>query len=139
VILLDTNVVSALMQRDADAVVARWLDGLATESVWLPAIVVFELRFGTESLAQGRRRRQLEEALDFVLRVDFADRILPFDERAAAAAATIAAKRRRAGKPTDLRDTLIAGIVVSQKAQLATRNRRHFDDLEIDLIDPWAA
>lgn len=137
-ILLDTNVVSALMRRDPDAGVVRWLDGLAAESVWLPSIVVFELHFGIESLAQGRRRRQLEDALDFILRVGFADRILPFDERAAAAAAKIAAKRQRAGRPTELRDTLIAGIVVAQQAQLATRNRRHFDDLGIDLIDPWA-
>jgi len=38
-----------------------------------------------------------------------------------------------------MRDTLIAGIVVSRRAELATRNLRHFDDLEIAVVDPWAA
>jgi predicted nucleic acid-binding protein len=38
-----------------------------------------------------------------------------------------------------VRDTLIAGIVISRRAELATRNLRHFDDLEIAVVDPWAA
>ena len=32
--------------------------------------------------------------------------------------------------PNPLRDTMIAGIVLSHRASLATRNVRHFDDIE---------
>lgn len=36
-------------------------------------------------------------------------------------------------------DTQIAGIVAARNAVLATRNVRYFDDLDIGLVDPWAA
>jgi predicted nucleic acid-binding protein len=38
-----------------------------------------------------------------------------------------------------MRDTQIAGIALARRATLATRNTRHFADLEIKLIDPWEA
>lgn len=36
-------------------------------------------------------------------------------------------------------DTRIAGIVAARNAVLATRNVRDFDDLDIGLVDLWAA
>ena len=42
------------------------------------------------------------------------------------------------GKPVDFRDVEIAGIVAARRATLATRNVRHFQDLRIELVDPWA-
>ncbi len=43
------------------------------------------------------------------------------------------------GRLLEIRDTFIAGIVVSQHADFATREVRHFQDLDIRVIDPWAA
>jgi hypothetical protein len=34
---------------------------------------------------------------------------------------------------------MIAGIALAQRAPLATRNVRHFDDLSVPVIDPWHA
>jgi toxin FitB len=56
-ILLDTNVLSALMRRQADPDVIAWLDTQPPESIWTSAITVFEIRFGIEILAKGRKRR----------------------------------------------------------------------------------
>jgi len=137
-IVLDTNVLSALMQREADPAVVRWLDLQPSESVWTTAVTVFEIRFGLELLAAGRRRRQLEDAFSRVLDEDFQGRILPFDHEAAQEAASRAAERRAVGKPVDFRDIEIAGIVSARRATLATRNARHFLDLRIELVDPWA-
>jgi predicted nucleic acid-binding protein len=61
VILLDTNVLSALMRRQGDPAVVTWLDDQPAESIWTTAITVFEIRFGLEVLARGRRRRLLED------------------------------------------------------------------------------
>ena len=138
-ILLDTNVVSTLMRRDPDRVVVAWLDGLPAESVWTTAITVFEVRLGLELLAAGRRRRLLEAAFDQALAEDFEGRVLPFDESAARAAGRLAAELRRAGRTPDVRDVLIAGIAAARKADLATRNVRHFAGLGLTLVDPWAA
>lgn len=138
-ILLDTNVLSALMQGDPDPAVLAWLDGLPAESVWTTSVTVFEVRFGLELLAAGRRRRRLEEAFAKALEDDFEGRVLPFDQSAANSAAVIAAKQRRAGRPVEVRDVQIAGIAAARKATLATRNVRHFEGLGVPMVDPWAA
>jgi hypothetical protein len=38
----------------------------------------------------------------------------------------------------DVRDTLMGGVALARRAAVATRNARHFDDLETGVIDPWA-
>jgi predicted nucleic acid-binding protein len=138
VIVLDTNVLSALMRRNPDPKVVAWLDGLPAESVWTTSITMFEVQFGLALLVPSRRRRQLEDAFARSLEEDLEHRILPFDQSAARAAGAVAAKRRRAGRSVEIRDALIAGIVTARKASLATGNSRHFDGLDLPLIDPWA-
>jgi predicted nucleic acid-binding protein len=137
VIVLDTNVLSGLMEPEDSRVVA-WLDEQPPESIWTTAVTIFEIRFGLELLTPGRRKRQLGDAFAKVLDEDLQGRILPFDHEAAAEAANRAAERRAVGKPLDFRDIEIAGIVSSRRAKLATRNIRHFQDLGIELVDPWA-
>jgi len=138
VILLDTNVLSALMQRTADPVVVDWLDKQPTESIWTTTITVFEVRFGLELLASGQRRRLLEQAFAKALEEDFDGRVVPFDEPAAQLAGRIAAERRQSGRPVEFRDVQIAGIALSRRASIATRNVRHFEGLGPQLIDPWS-
>jgi predicted nucleic acid-binding protein len=49
----------------------------------------------------------------------------------------IAAKRAHSGCVVDCMDTLIAGIALSRKMDIATRNVRHFAGLETRALDPW--
>ena len=79
----------------------------------------------------------LQAALELLLQEDLEQRVLPFDAAAAAEAASLAAKRQRAGRPVDMRDTQIAGIALACRASIATRNVRHFDDLSVAVFDPW--
>jgi predicted nucleic acid-binding protein len=138
VIVLDTNVLSALMQREPDRSVLAWIDGLPAESVWTTSITVFEIRFGLELLVSGRRRRQLESAFDEALEEDLGGRVLSFGPAEADAAAAIAAAQRRAGHPVEIRDVQIAGIVAARKGTLATRNTKHFGGIGLPLVDPWS-
>jgi predicted nucleic acid-binding protein len=137
-ILLDTNVLSALMLAEPDPVIVRWLDRLDPRSVWTTAITVFEIRYGLEKRGPGRKTRDLEEAFSALIREDLDGRVAPVDGAAAEAAAKLAGRRGAAGRVVDFRDTLIAGIAVSQRAEIATRNLRHFADLGTRVIDPWA-
>jgi predicted nucleic acid-binding protein len=57
---------------------------------------------------------------------------------AAEEAAKLAARQQRRGRPVDLRDTQIAGIALTRRADLATRNVQHFDGLNVNLVNPWA-
>lgn len=136
-IVLDTNVLSALMRSIPDAVVVGWLDRQPADSVWLTSITVFEARFGLALLPKGRRRTGLERAFDRVLTEDLSNRVLGLDEMAAVTAAQLAADRQRTGRVVDLRDTLIAGIAQARRATIATRNIRHFEGLDVPIVDPW--
>jgi predicted nucleic acid-binding protein len=138
VILLDTNVLSALMQTRPDPAVIAWLDAQPPESVWTTAVSVFEIRFGIHLLPPSRRRKALEEAFDTMLDDDLSGRIAAFDSAAADEAAALAARRHRRGRPVDLRDTQIAGIALARRAALATRDVRHFDGLNVNVVNPWA-
>jgi predicted nucleic acid-binding protein len=138
VILLDTNVVSALMQRAPDAAVVSWLDDQPAESMWTTAITVFEVRTGLGLLDAGKRRRELEQAFDQLLEEELEGRVQAFDQRAAVAAAAIAASRQRVGRSVEVRDVQIAGIVAARRATLATRNLRHFDGLGVSVVNPWS-
>ena len=137
-IILDTNVLTALMRTIPDAAVLEWLDRQPADSVWITSITLFETRFGLALLPAGRRRQVLEASFDDLLREDLENRVLDFDSAAATAAASLAAARQKSGRPVDMRDTQIAGIVLARRATLATRNIRHFVDLKISIIDPWA-
>lgn len=136
-IILDTNVLSALMRKVPDAAVVDWLDRQPADSVWLSSVTVFEARFGLALLPKGRRRSALEQGFEAVLTDDLANRVLDFDSAAAAEAAQLAAERQKAGRPVDLRDTLIAGIALARRASIATRNTKHFEGLDVPVINPW--
>ncbi len=136
-ILLDTNVISALMQSTPDRVVVDWLDAQTPTTVWIPSVAVFEVRYGLARLPNGRRKRDLQSAFDTMLAEDLEHRVVEFDRSAAEHAAALAADREAAGRPVDLRDTMIAGIAVARRATIATRNTRHFEDLPVVVLNPW--
>ena len=138
-ILLDTNVLSELMRTRPSSVLIEWLDALAPEDIWTTSVSVFEVGFGLALLEEGRRRRAMVDAFETLLEEDLQGRIAAVDVAAADAAAVLAADRRRAGRTVDFRDTLIAGVAVARRAAVATRNVRHFQDIGIAVLDPWAA
>jgi predicted nucleic acid-binding protein len=138
-ILLDTCVISALMRPQDNRPVVAWLDRQSSVSIWTTAVTVLEIRFGLLTMPEGRRRSKFEQAFDGLLQQDLEGRIAAFDLAAAEAAATLAAERQRKGRPIDVRDTQIAGVALARRAAIATRNAKHFDDLSIPIVDPWAA
>ena len=138
-IILDTNVLSALMQQLPDPQVVAWLDQQAAESVWLTSITVFEARYGLALLSAGQRRTLLQQRLEELLTDDLQNRVLQFDTHAATQAANLAANRKARGHPVDMRDTFVAGIALARRATLATRNTRHFDDISVPVVNPWEA
>jgi toxin FitB len=136
-ILLDTNVLSGLMQREPDRALVTWLDAQPAESIWTTSITVFEVHTGLGLLEPGRRQRDLEQAFEELLAEELEGRIQSFDQTAALAAGTIAASRQRAGRRMEIRDIQVAGIATARKATLATRNVRHFAGLSISVVNPW--
>jgi toxin FitB len=135
-IIVDTNVLSALMLRVPDRVVGAWLDSQLRSSIWITSITMFEIRFGLEMMPAGKRRQMLSEDFERVL-TSINHRTIPFDNEAAHDAGVLMASRKLKGRPRELRDTMIAGIVLSRHATLATRNVRDFEDISAVVVNPW--
>lgn len=138
-IILDTNVLSALMRRIPDNQVIAWLDQQPRTSIWTTSVTVLEIRFGFQIMPAGKRGAVLMGAFEDVLNDKIERRIAPFDTAAAQQAGDLMAVRYRQGRPVELRDTMIAGIALACHATLATRNTSHFEDLSIPLINPWVS
>jgi predicted nucleic acid-binding protein len=137
-IVIDTNVFSALMQAVPEPKVIAWLDRQSQTAVWTTSVTVFEIRFGLQIMAGGKRRSALLQAFESLLR-RIEHRVASFDDAAASQAADLMASRQNKGRPIDLRDTMIAGIVLARQAGIATRNTDHFSDISATVINPWNA
>nr|WP_294555757.1 type II toxin-antitoxin system VapC family toxin [uncultured Rhodopila sp.] len=137
-ILLDTNVVSDAMRPDSAPAVRTWLDEQAAETLFLSSVTIAELRFGVGALPGGRRKDKLTAALDTVLDL-FADRILPFDTRAARRYADLAVRARAAGKGFPTPDGYIAAIAAAHGFAVASRDTSAFTAAGLIVIDPWTA
>jgi predicted nucleic acid-binding protein len=139
VIILDTNVVSELMRPVPEAIVVRWFSSQAFDDLRVTAITTAEILYGIEILPQGKKRLALQAGAERLFEVVFADRMLPFDDRAARVFPLIAASRRRQGRPIEKLDAQIAAIARANHAALATRNARDFEGCEMRLVNPWDA
>ena len=136
--VLDTNVVSELMMRLAPhPMIASWVAERATSNLFLTAVTEAELRFGLAIMPPGKRRDGLRTGLERMMGTGFANRVLPFDSSAARAYAGIAAARRLRGRPIAQADCQIAAIACSRGMAVATRNIRDFEDIGIEILDPW--
>lgn len=100
--------------------ITRWIDGL-------------------QCLPKGKRRKAVQDSFEQSLHEDLGGRVLDLDTFATNEAALIAARLRSKGRPVEIRDVLIAGITIARRGTLATRNKTHFVDTEIRLVDPWNA
>lgn len=134
-VVLDTNVLSALMSVRPEVRVLAWLDRQVNMAVWTSVVSIFELRRGVNSMPEGRKRDDLLMRMERILEDVLADRILPVDREAADVAGQLWGQRIRRGEPVSVEDTLIAGIVLAHGATLATRNTRHF--AEVQVVNPW--
>lgn len=86
----------------------------------------------------GKKRVSLSEDFERLLdRIEH--RIAVFDEQAARLAAELTGLRQKKGRVGELRDTMIAGIVLSHHASLATRNTARFSDISATVVNPWDA
>ncbi|MCS5720060.1 type II toxin-antitoxin system VapC family toxin [Herbiconiux sp. CPCC 205763] len=135
-IVLDTNVLSEPLRPRPSPAVLDWLAAL-DEPAAITAVSVGEILCGARFLPNGRRRAELIEGIESIVRA-FRHDILPYGEASARAYAELSEKRRGAGRALSVEDGMIAAICRTHGATLATRNERDFDDLGIDIVNPWA-
>lgn len=136
-VIIDTNIVSELMRAEPSAEVLVWIDNWPPRELFVTTVTEAEVRTGIALLPEGRRRRGLADACERAFGNLFAGRVLPFDSDAARAYAEIVSSRRALGHPTSQTDGQIAAIASSRGMAVATRNVRDFEDMGIEIFDPW--
>jgi predicted nucleic acid-binding protein len=135
-IVLDTNVVSEAMKPEPHPAVRAWLNGQATETLYLSSVTVAELLFGIGAIPVGNRKDMLAQALDGLMRL-FRDRVLPFDIDAARCYAELAVTARTSGRGFPTPDGYIAAIAASRGFIVASRDTAPYTAASVTVINPW--
>lgn len=135
--LLDTNVISDLMQTEPTPELSFWFSMTDDRLIYFSAIGEAELRYGAEILPRGQRRDSLMLKIERTLNEAFEERILPFDSVAAKCFGSISAMRRNAGRPSSQPDCQMAAIAKSRELTMVTRNVREFSGVGISILNPW--
>lgn len=135
-IVLDTNIVAALMANGAD--IDAWLDTVPRHELYTTVMTRAEIRYGLSRLPAGKRRNRLTEQANAVFS-ETQERLLPFDAKAADRYGDLVAAREGAGRPISVADAIIASIAWVHRANLATRNVGDFDDCGIQVVNPYQA
>ncbi|MFM7802853.1 MAG: PIN domain-containing protein, partial [Limnohabitans sp.] len=96
--LLDTNIVSEPLRPAPEPRVVEWIDAQPSETLFLSAITIAELRAGIAQLPGGKRKTGLREDLELRLLPLFEDRVLAFDLDCTQAYADLVSKARKDGR-----------------------------------------
>jgi len=136
-IVLDTNIISELIQPMGSGVIREWLTRQNGASLYTTSITQAEILYGIQILPEGQRRQKLLDGALIIFEHYLMARILAFDQKSAEHYSQIAANRKQSGRPISQFDAQIAAICRLHRATLATRNIRDFLDCGIDVINPW--
>ncbi|MBM3836722.1 MAG: type II toxin-antitoxin system VapC family toxin [Verrucomicrobia bacterium] len=133
--LLDTNIVSELRKGTrGDAGVRAWVGGVEPEELFVSVLVLGEIRQGLERirLRDQVQARNLERWLQGLTR-DFADRILPVDER-------VADKWGRLGlqQPAPVLDSLLAATALVHDLTVVSRDEDGYKNTGVPVINPFS-
>src|SRR5436309_5479396 len=108
--ILDTNVLSELMNPEGASAALVWADAVIPEDQFTTALNQAEVLYGLAVMPKGRKRADRITWADQMFAEDFRGRILPFDQRAAGHYADILATRRSVGRRIGPIDAQIAAI-----------------------------
>jgi len=117
--------------------VKRWLDEVDDQRLFFSVISLAEICKGIAKLPESKKRAQLQDWLDGVLRPWFAGRILPVTEPIAERLGRWAGEGEASGRPVKLADGLIAATAVAHGLIVVTRNVKDFAALGVSVLNPW--
>jgi toxin FitB len=134
--LLDTNIISNVIKPEPSKALLAWLGAQKDDDLFVASLTVAEIQRGILEKPRGRKRSALDawfNGPDGPLAL-FADRILPFDERAALRWARLMAEGRAAGRPRSELDMIVASIAVANDCVVVTDNEKDF--VGITFVNP---
>lgn len=134
--LIDTNVLSELRRKRADANVVAWVHARPRQSLYLSVLSLGEIRKGIEGVADAAFRQTLMDWLEVELPNYFVGRLLSIDEQVSDRWGRVQAS---AGRTLPAIDGLLAATALQHDLTLVTRNIKDSEGLGVQLINPWDA
>ena len=135
--LLDTNVISELISKNAETRVLVWIDSIDPENVFLSSITIGELCKDIERLPESIKKTRLVDWLHNDLMLWFNGRILSVDAQVMLTWGQLAAKLEKSGRIIPAIDSLILALAAHGHCILVTRNAEDFKGTGIKIINPW--
>ena len=133
-IMLDCNVLIALLADRSPVIRKRFGTAAAQGSIAVSSIVVFELEYG---IAKSTRKSSNAKALRELL-ANSLD-VIAFDGDDALISGEVRAQLEALGTPIGSWDVMIAGHALRHGATLVTANVREFSRVEGLKLENWAA
>jgi len=136
--LLDTCVISELINKQPNPQVVNWVNGLDENTVYLSVITIGEIQKGVTKLPPSKRKQELTSWLRDELLVSFKDGIVPVDLEVMLIWGELVGKLEGTGRKMPAMDSLIAAICKRHNFILVTRNEADFAHCGLDLFNPWS-
>jgi toxin FitB len=136
--LLDTCVVTEHWKPKPMLSVSAWIDEQGEDKLLLSALTLGEIQKGIERVTGTKRAEGLRASLQ-ALEARFEGRILPANSEITKVWGELAARREKSGHPLAVVDGLLAATCIVHGLAMVTRNVRDFEDLSLQLINPWEA
>ena len=135
--LLDTNVLSEVRRPQPDAGMLAWLDQVDEDRTFLSVVSIAEIARGVAIMPESARRSELGAWLEHDLSARFAGRLIQIDGAAALVWGQFMGLAKSKGFGLGVMDGWIAASAAVHGLTLVTRNTRDFENLPIELLDPW--
>ena len=134
--LLDTCILSETVRPRPDERVLRWFQKTDRTTMYTPAVVIGEIRKGIVRMPQGSRRNLLEGWLERY-RVNYVQRIVPFDADVAHSWGTLVGQLQSKGVMLPIIDSQIAATALQHDMTLVTRNVKDMEPTGVRLFNPF--
>lgn len=133
--LLDTNILSELRKESrCEAGVRHWIEGVAAEELFVSVLVLGEIRQGVERIRVRDQAQAcaLEKWLQSISG-DFADRILPVDEKVADQWGRLGVRQ-----PAPVLDAFLAATALVHDLTVVTRDHEGFRNTGVKVLNPFS-
>ena len=125
--LLDSNIISEIIKPQPNFNVLKKIAEHSSDCA-ICSPVWEELKFGVYIMEDGLNKKYLEKFINEDVHENF--KIKNYTEKAADIHAMLRSKLKKAGKPTQKSDSLIASIALANHMILVTRNTKHFAPIQ---------
>lgn len=134
--LLDTCFISEFTKRKPNPKVLAWLEAQDETSLFVPSIVMGEIKKGICLLPQSKKKDSLIAWFKDI-EAQFSDRIIGFDLCAALIWGNLLAEKQKEGHIVPVIDAQIASIARASHCILISRNLADFINLGVKVLNVW--